>query len=72
MTAKRSYECNLCKMPIVGDRLGRGVEFGPNRINWVTCLQAENHLCDDCVHQLMAAFRQAPPVTAVSTTGESK
>jgi hypothetical protein len=65
MTTKRNYECNLCRLSIQPTgRIGRGVKFGSNGIEWTSPLNAENHLCDDCVNSLMAAFRS---LAAVST-----
>lgn len=62
MTTKRSYECNLCRGPLrieFGSAMavnGRGFTFGHKRLDWCVPHQAENHLCDSCIQQLIISL----------------
>jgi hypothetical protein len=64
MTAKKSFECNLCRSPIrqglegIGID-GRGFAFGSKRVEWMSIHQAENHICDHCVAILIVSFQDS-------------
>mgnify|MGYP003332093094 CR=1 FL=1 len=57
MTTRRDYQCNLCHT-FITNGTGRGIHHkaGPH-LNFTTLMQAENHLCDNCVSALQEAFR---------------
>ena len=64
MTTKRTYECNLCRQGIDSEealtlrRHGIGIYWGSGQagnevIELRPLYQAENHLCDVCIAQLL-------------------
>jgi len=54
MTTKRTYLCNMCGLLITKGE-GYGVHFNSGTIDLKNMFSCENHICKDCLTQLIAA-----------------
>ena len=60
MTTKREYYCNLCRKKTDDGSGGcmHGIRFVSGGILLEIPIQAENHICGECLRALVAAYEE--------------